>query len=113
MDPLETILVVVALVSFAIGCLGFLVFILKVGWGVRGYVQAQQDHAKSLDKAIGILGDFVVAQKDMMKQVMESLGEHRAWLQKHDEEHKGLDRSMRGLYRELEELQEGAANAEQ
>jgi hypothetical protein len=60
----QVTLAVFAVLAFLMTSAGFLALVWRISWGVRGFVEAEQRRANVDQELVGMLKDFIQAQRE-------------------------------------------------
>lgn len=105
MTPLETILVVIALISFPLACFGTLAILLKASWGLRGYVEAQKAHADVQLQLVAVIREFAETQKEANQHLQNGQDLLSQRLDRFDAEREDVHLAVRAMNRKLNYLE--------
>ncbi len=62
-----------AVLSFFMGCAGFLFMVWKVSWAVSGFVNAQQQRAATEQHIVSAISEFVKNQRDTNEKLWDAV----------------------------------------
>ncbi len=73
MNSLSVFLGTLAVLSFFMGCAGFLFMVWKIGWAVSGFVSMQERRAATEHQIVKTLSDFVSKQAETNEELWNAV----------------------------------------
>jgi hypothetical protein len=73
MNQLTVFLGTLAALSFLMTAAGFIALAWRVSWGVRGFVEAERERARTEQEIARMLGGFIQAQRETNDQVWTAM----------------------------------------
>ncbi len=73
MSSLSVFLGTLAVLSFFMGCVGFLFMVWKISWAVSGFVNTQERRATTEQQIVNTLSDFVRKQTETNEELWDAV----------------------------------------
>jgi hypothetical protein len=73
MNSLSVFLGTLAVLSFFMGCVGFLFMVWKISWAVSGFVNTQERRAATEQQIVNTLSDFVRKQSETNGELWDAV----------------------------------------
>lgn len=73
MTSLSVFLGTLAVLSFFMGCVGFLFMVWRISWAVSGFVNLQERRAASEERIVNTLSDFVRKQGQTNEELWDAV----------------------------------------
>jgi hypothetical protein len=73
MTSLSVFLGTLAVLSFFMGCVGFLFMVWRISWAVSGFVNMQERRATTEQQMVNVLSDFAKKQTETNQELWDAV----------------------------------------